>query len=111
MTATAKPRLRRSRTVSKYFSIHSVRPGRMQTVPRRPAGGAKRANRKCTPSGVFNMPVTASSGTGLAGMETSFIGGFDRNEATLIAAAAQRHRRHDHAAGDETGRSAMVLNA
>src|ERR1700678_1969080 len=73
--ATAKPRLRKSRTVSKYFSIHSVRPGKMQTVPRRPGGGAKRAKRNCTPSGVFSMPVTAPSGTGLAGMETSFMEG------------------------------------
>jgi len=72
--ATAKPRARRSRTVSKYFSIHSLRPGRMHTVPRRPAGGNQRANRSETPSGVLSVPVTMHSGTGFAGIETSFTG-------------------------------------
>ena len=38
--ATAKPRSRRSRTVSKYFSIISLRPVNTQTVPLRPDGGA-----------------------------------------------------------------------
>src|SRR5580698_1842138 len=71
--ATAKPRDRKSRTVSKYFSIHSPRPCKMTTVPLRPAGGSQRAKRKLTPSGVFNSPVTKLSGTGLAGMETSFM--------------------------------------
>src|ERR1700730_2115598 len=42
----------------------------MHTVPLRPGGGGQRANRIDTPSGVFNVPVTAPSGTGLAGMET-----------------------------------------
>ena len=32
--ATAKPRLRRSATTSKYFSMYSVRPWKTQTVPR-----------------------------------------------------------------------------
>jgi hypothetical protein len=45
----------------------------MTTVPLRPAGGSQRAKRKLTPSGVFNSPVTKLSGTGLAGMETSFM--------------------------------------
>src|ERR1700719_2169222 len=71
--ATAKPRERRSRTVSKYFSIHSARHCKMTTVPLRPAGGSQRAKRKLTPSGVFNSPATKLSGTGLAGMETSFM--------------------------------------
>jgi len=62
-----------SRTVSKYFSIHSARPWKMHTVPRRPAGGSQRAKRKLTPSGVLSMPVTKLSGTGLAGIETSFM--------------------------------------
>jgi hypothetical protein len=39
----------------------------------RPTGGAQRAKRKLTPSGVLMLPVTTSSGTGLAGMETSFM--------------------------------------
>jgi len=34
-TATAKPRRRSSPTTSKYFSMNSARPGKMQTVPRR----------------------------------------------------------------------------
>src|SRR5580704_14116970 len=75
--ATANPRARRSRTVSKYFSIHSLRPWQMQTVPRRPAGGCQRAKRIDTPSGVLSMPVTKLSGTGLAGIETSFMEGFE----------------------------------
>ena len=41
------------------------------TVPLRPAGGAQRANRNSAPSGVLMMPLTTSSGTGLAGIETS----------------------------------------
>jgi len=69
--ATAKPRSRKSRTVSKYFSICSPRPVKTQTVPLRPAGGAHRANRNSAPSGVLMVPVTTSSGTGLAGIETS----------------------------------------
>ena len=71
--ATAKPRARRSRTVSKYFSMYSARPCSTTTVPLRPAGGAQRAKRKVTPSGVLMLPVTTSSGAGLAGMETSFM--------------------------------------
>src|SRR5207244_3782517 len=69
--ATAKPRSRKSRTVSKYFSIGSLRPVKTQTVPLRPAGGAQRANRNSAPSGVLIVPLTTSSGTGLAGIETS----------------------------------------
>src|SRR5438105_6849003 len=69
--ATAKPRSRKSRTVSKYFSICSLRPVKTQTVPLRPAGGAQRANRNSAPSGVLMVPETTSSGTGLAGIETS----------------------------------------
>jgi hypothetical protein len=48
--------------------MNSVRPWNTQTVPRRPGGGAQRANRSATPSGVFSVPTTQSSGTGLAGM-------------------------------------------
>src|SRR5215813_7197670 len=69
--ATAKPRSRRSRTVSKYFSICSLRPVKTQTVPLRPAGGAQRAKRSSAPSGVLMVPETTSSGTGLEGIETS----------------------------------------
>jgi hypothetical protein len=69
--ATANPRSRKSRTVSKYFSIGSLRPVKTQTVPLRPAGGAQRANRNSAPSGVLMVPETTSSGTGLAGIETS----------------------------------------
>ena len=43
--ATAKPRARRSRTVSKYFSMNSARPWNRQTVPLRPGGGCQRAKR------------------------------------------------------------------
>jgi hypothetical protein len=35
MIATAKPRRRSSPTTSKYFSMNSLRPGKMHTVPRR----------------------------------------------------------------------------
>jgi len=73
--ATAKPRSRRSRTVSKYFSICSLRPVKTQTVPLRPAGGAQRAKRSSAPSGVLMVPLTTFSGTGLDGIETSVIGG------------------------------------
>src|ERR1700730_2755368 len=45
----------------------------MHTVPLRPGGGCQRANRIEMPSGVLSMPVTAPSGTGLAGMEMSFM--------------------------------------
>ena len=73
--ATANPRSRRSRTVSKYFSICSPRPVKTHTVPRRLAGGAQRANRNSAPSGVLIVPLTAFSGTGLAGIETSIMVG------------------------------------
>ena len=53
--------------------MNSARPCSTTTVPLRPAGGAQRAKRKVTPSGVLMLPVTTSSGTGLAGMETSFM--------------------------------------
>ena len=48
--ATAKPRERNSRTVSKYFSMNSARPWNRQTVPLRPGGGCQRAKRRLTPS-------------------------------------------------------------
>ena len=69
--ATAKPRSRKSRTVSKYFSMYSLRPVKTQTVPLRLAGGAHREKRNSAPSGVLIVPDTTSSGTGLAGIETS----------------------------------------
>ncbi len=72
--ATAKPRLRASPTTSKYFSMNSARPGSTSTVPLRPSGGAQRAKRNATPSGVLKIPVTAPSGTGFAGVEMSVIG-------------------------------------
>src|SRR5215471_18594969 len=72
--ATAKPRSRKSRTVSKYFSICSLRPVKTHTVPLRPAGGAQRAKRSSAPSGVLMVPETTSSGTGLEGIETSVMG-------------------------------------
>jgi hypothetical protein len=65
--ATANPRSRKSRTVSKYFSICSLRPVKTQTVPLRPAGGAQRAKRNSAPSGVLMVPETTSSGTGIGG--------------------------------------------
>ena len=46
----------------------------MHTVPLRPGGAGHRANRIETPSGVFTLPVTAPSGTGLAGTEISVMG-------------------------------------
>src|SRR5215475_2591137 len=47
----------------------------MHTVPLRPdGGGGQRVNLIEIPSGVFRTPTTAPAGTGLAGMETSFIG-------------------------------------
>src|SRR6202140_388263 len=45
----------------------------MHTVPRRPAGGSQRAKRSATPSGVLSVPATKLSGTGFAGIETSFM--------------------------------------
>jgi hypothetical protein len=53
--------------------MNSARPWKMQTVPLRPGGGAKRAKRRLTPSLVFSIPATVSSGTGLAGMEMRVI--------------------------------------
>src|SRR5262245_15310886 len=50
--------------------MNSARPGNRHTVPLRPGGGAQRAKRSDTPSGVFSIPLTTSSGTGLAGSET-----------------------------------------
>src|SRR3984885_4537995 len=93
--ATANPRARRSRAVSKYFSIHSVRPGNMHTVPRRPAGGSQRAKRSDTPSGVLSVPVTTLSGTGFAGMETSFIGKSATGKSWLRSWLIARARRFD----------------
>src|SRR5262249_58789736 len=75
---TANARARRSRTVSKYFSMNSERPWNKQTVPLRPGGGSQRAKRSDTPSGVLTVPETAASGTGLAGMETRFMRGGSR---------------------------------
>src|SRR5690606_22398366 len=71
--ATAKPRSRKSRTVSKYFSICSPRPVNRQTVPLRPCGDGHRAKRKSTPSEVLTAPLTQFSGTGFAGIESSFM--------------------------------------
>src|SRR5260370_24262093 len=71
--ATAKPRARASETTSKYFSMNSARPGSTSSVPLRPWGGAQRAKRNATPSGVLRTPVTAPSGTGFAGVEMSVI--------------------------------------
>src|SRR5258708_20769236 len=45
----------------------------MHTVPLRSDGGGQRANLIEIPSGVLRTPITAPSGTGLAGMETRFI--------------------------------------
>src|SRR3954468_24296720 len=84
--ATAKPRERSTRTVSKYFSMNSARPWMMQTVPLRPGGGCQRAKRRLTPSRVLSMPVTTSSGTGLAGIETRSMK-FDRSRAASLIAA------------------------
>src|SRR5262249_17782766 len=53
--------------------MNSARPCRTTTVPLRPGGGAQRAKRRLTPSEVLIAPATTSSGTGLAGMETSFM--------------------------------------
>jgi hypothetical protein len=53
--------------------MNSARPCSSTTVPLRPGGGAQRAKRKLTPSGVLMAPVTTWSGTGLAGVETSFM--------------------------------------
>jgi hypothetical protein len=39
-----------------------------------PFGGYQRAKRSETPSGVLSVPVTMPSGTGFAGIETSFTG-------------------------------------
>ncbi len=72
--ATAKPRARSSRAVSKYFSMNSARPWNRQTVPLRPGGGCQRAKRRLTPSRALIVPETTSSGTGLAGMETRIHG-------------------------------------
>src|SRR4051794_39567256 len=83
--ATANPRSRRSATVSKYFSICSLRPVKTQTVPLRPAGGAQRAKRSSAPSGVLMVPETTSSGTGLEGIETSVMRQTrDRSERLVI---------------------------
>src|ERR1700730_415001 len=51
--------------------MNSARPWNRHTVPLRPGGVAHRAKRNETPSGVFKVPVTTSSGAGLAGIETS----------------------------------------
>ncbi len=52
-----------------------ARPVKTQTVPLRLAGGAQRAKRNSAPSGVVMVPETTSSGTGLAGIETSVMTG------------------------------------
>src|SRR4051794_18124775 len=62
----------------------------MQTVPLRLAGGAHRAKRISTPSGVLNVPETASSGTGLAGIETS-----DMEIPKALENAAKSKRNED----------------
>src|SRR5450432_3147743 len=81
IVATAKPRWRRSRTVSKYFSMNSPRPVKTQTVPLALSGQSQRAKRNSTPSGVLTLPVTASSGPGLSGMATSFMAEPDRGRS------------------------------
>ena len=53
--------------------MNSARPCSSTTVPLRPGGGAQRAKRNFTPSRVLMVPVTTLSGTGLAGMEMSFM--------------------------------------
>src|SRR4051812_11901058 len=55
--------------------MNSPRPVNTHTVPLWPAGGAHRANRNSTPSGVLMVPAVAPSGTGLAGIETSVMRG------------------------------------
>src|SRR3569833_561576 len=62
--------------------MNSARPCNTTTVPLRPGGGAQRAKRKLTPSGVLIAPVTTWSGTGLAGMETSFMDGHEAAAAS-----------------------------
>src|SRR5215467_10690098 len=74
--------------------MNSMRPWNRQTVPLRLDGGAgQRANLSEAPSGVLTTPDTAPSGTGLAGMETSFIGGYFRGLA-LPGARAAPHARN-----------------
>src|SRR5882762_4224449 len=53
----------------------------MHTVPLWLGGGGQRVNLIEAPSGVFRTPARAPSGTGLAGMETSFIREHFRNAA------------------------------
>src|SRR5260363_17993 len=92
--ATAKPRSRRSRTVSKYFSIISPRPLNTQTVPLRPGGGAQRAKRSSAPSDVLIVPLTTSSGTGLAGIETSVM-----RETDVVRQGGDQGRRRQKKIG------------
>src|ERR1700719_488097 len=70
----------------------------MQTVPLHPdGGGGQRENLIEIPSGVFRIPITAPSGTGLAGMETSFIRTYFRNSAALHdCCRSQRGRDGPH---------------
>src|SRR3984893_4110171 len=91
--ATANPRSRRSRTVSKYFCICSPPPVKTQTVPLRPAGGAQRAKRNSAPSGVLMVPATTFSGTGLAGIETSVMAADRARWIVLKIKGGERERR------------------
>src|SRR5579871_5012114 len=62
----------------------------MHTVPLRSRGAGQRANLIEIPSGVLRTPTTAPSGTGLAGMETSFIERYFRNSTASRLAAGKR---------------------
>src|ERR1700730_12727752 len=80
--------------------MNSARLWKRHAVPLRPAGGAKRAKRNETPSGVFKVPVTTSSGTGLAGIETRVMtfrealqSGSDRAESLAADSSALPIRR------------------
>src|SRR5262245_49506786 len=78
--------------------MKSERPWNRQTVPLRPGGGAQRAKRSETPSGVFRVPETTLSGTGLAGMETRVMDPRAGSSDALYqgASAAQSHSGAEH---------------
>ena len=58
----------RSRIVSKYFSMHSLRPGRMTTVPLSGRAGGREARiAELQPSRAVRKPPVAFSGDGIAG--------------------------------------------
>src|SRR5262245_61415927 len=112
--ATAKPRALSSRTISKYFSMNSMRPWKMHTVPLRCDGGGQRANLIEMPSRVFRTPTTAPSGTGLAGIETSFIEEYFRKFGVAPHRIAYRNHRQHSTRGaspaDEPAGAAVPLN-